>query len=113
MTEVPVIIADDLTPDQVRAFRLADNKVAEYSTWDEEIMISELEMIDEIDMQVMGFDAIDSFNIEDFPSTQFELPEGDKTGYEQISFTFTQGQKKLMNWVWACIGERRKSKRSK
>lgn len=31
---VPVIVADDLTPEQVKAFRLADNKVAEFSTWD-------------------------------------------------------------------------------
>lgn len=34
MTEVPCIIADDLTEEQVKAFRLADNKVAEIATWD-------------------------------------------------------------------------------
>src|SRR5699024_5878918 len=34
MEEVPVIIADDLTEEQIKAFRLADNKVAEFSDWD-------------------------------------------------------------------------------
>lgn len=33
LKEIPCIIADDLTPEQIKAFRLADNKVAEFSTW--------------------------------------------------------------------------------
>ena len=32
--EVPCIIADDLTEEQIDAFRLADNKTAEIATWD-------------------------------------------------------------------------------
>ena len=36
---VPVIIADDLTEEQVRAFRLADNKVAEIARWDIELLL--------------------------------------------------------------------------
>ena len=32
---VPCIIADDLTPAQIKAFRLADNKTAEFSEWDD------------------------------------------------------------------------------
>ncbi|MGH2217493.1 ParB N-terminal domain-containing protein, partial [Enterococcus faecalis] len=35
LKEVPTIIADDLTPEQIKAFRLADNKVGEIATWDE------------------------------------------------------------------------------
>ena len=31
---VPCIIADDLTPEQIKAFRLADNKVGELAEWD-------------------------------------------------------------------------------
>ena len=42
---VPVIVAYDLTPEQVKAFRLADNKVAEFSTWDEDKLNEELEGI--------------------------------------------------------------------
>src|SRR5699024_7120414 len=42
MEEVPVIIADDLTEEQIKAFRLADNKVAEFSDWDLELLSDEL-----------------------------------------------------------------------
>src|SRR5690554_989050 len=49
LEEVPVIVADDLTPDQVKAFRLVDNKVAEYSEWDLDALMIELKDI-EIDM---------------------------------------------------------------
>lgn len=54
---VPVIVADDLSEDQVRAFRLADNKVGELAEWDEEILLAELDKID-LDMEQFGFDEI-------------------------------------------------------
>lgn len=40
--KVPCIIADDLTDEQIKAFRLADNKVGEIATWDFELLDSEL-----------------------------------------------------------------------
>lgn len=55
LTTVPVIRADDLTDDQVRAFRLADNKVAELADWDWGLLEDELADID-IDMTLFGFD---------------------------------------------------------
>ncbi len=55
LTEVPCIIADDLTPQQIKAFRLADNKVAEKAEWDFELLDVELEDI-EMDMSGFGFD---------------------------------------------------------
>lgn len=42
LTTVPCIYADDLTEQQIKAFRLADNKVSEFSTWDLENLISNL-----------------------------------------------------------------------
>ena len=42
MTEVPVIRADDLTPEQAKAFRIADNRLHELSTWDYELLPIEL-----------------------------------------------------------------------
>ena len=54
MKTVPVIIADDLTPEQVKAFRLADNKVGELAEWDFEKLDLELEEID-LDMTQFGF----------------------------------------------------------
>lgn len=52
---VPVLVADDLTEDQVKAYRLADNKVGELATWDLGALDIELEEI-ELDMEAFGFD---------------------------------------------------------
>ena len=53
---VPCIVADDLTPEQVKAFRVADNKTAELAEWDFEALEKELEELTEIDMSLFGFD---------------------------------------------------------
>lgn len=57
--KVPCIIADDLSEEQIRAFRLADNKVAEKADWDYELLDIEIESIDIIDMEDFGFEYID------------------------------------------------------
>ena len=57
LTEVPCTVADDLTEEQINAFRLVDNKVAEFATWDLEKL--ELEMNDlELNMELFGFESI-------------------------------------------------------
>lgn len=53
--EVPTICADDLTPAQIKAYRLADNKVSEIAEWDMELLELELDDIN-LDMEVFGFD---------------------------------------------------------
>ena len=53
---VPCIIADDLSPEQIQAFRLADNKTAELAEWDPELLLQELGALT-IDMEQFGFDA--------------------------------------------------------
>ena len=58
LTTVPTIRADDLTDDQIRAFRLADNKVSEFATWDMDKLEEELHNLD-IDMSMFGFDALE------------------------------------------------------
>lgn len=55
MQELPCIIADDLTEEQIKAFRLVDNKTAEFAVWDLDRLADELEGID-IDMEAFGFD---------------------------------------------------------
>ncbi len=56
---VPCIIADDLTPEQINAFRLADNKVSEKSEWDFNLLSKELEGITSIDMNLFDFDIFE------------------------------------------------------
>lgn len=55
LKEVPCIMADDLTDDQIKAFRLADNKTAELAEWDFPLLDFELADID-LDMSEFGFD---------------------------------------------------------
>lgn len=52
---VPCVIADDLTEEQVKAYRLADNKVSEAAEWDFELLDKELNGILDIDMEDFGF----------------------------------------------------------
>ena len=69
LKEVPCILADDLTPEQVKAYRLADNKVAELASWNFEILDSELLDIEDIDMDMFGnwgLDEIDFGNLDQY-----------------------------------------------
>lgn len=63
MEKVPCIVADDLTPEQIKAFRLADNKVAELSGWDFVKLEEELaELEDQFNMADFGF--VDSHDVD-------------------------------------------------
>lgn len=69
---VPVIIADDLTDEQIKAFRLADSKVAEQAEWDIDLLNEELEEIFDIDMTDFGFEVLE------------EEKEVEEDGYEPV-----------------------------
>lgn len=55
LTEVPVIVAGNLSEEQARAYRLADNKTGELAGWDFEKLALELEQIESLDMGEFGF----------------------------------------------------------
>jgi DNA modification methylase len=57
LAEVPVHVARDLTPDQVRAYRLADNKLAELAEWNMNLLPIELEQLQDadFDLSLLGF----------------------------------------------------------
>lgn len=59
LQKVPCIIADDLSEQQIKAFRLADNKTAEFATWDLEKLEIELEGIDDLEMADFGFEELE------------------------------------------------------
>lgn len=60
LEEVPVIRAEDLTEQQIKAFRLADNKTAEFAEWDMELLALELEGLDDI---FTGFNEVEIADI--------------------------------------------------
>lgn len=84
ITEVPCTYADDLTEEQIKAFRLADNKTAEMSAWDFEKLELELSELPGIDMADFGFvnaefDPVEVFgNIEGKPKSGMETEEASK-----------------------------------
>lgn len=61
---VPCVVADDLTEEQIRAFRIADNKVSEKAEWDLSLLDTELAEIETIDMTLLGFDEKEPAPIE-------------------------------------------------
>lgn len=71
LTKVPCIVADDLSEDQVKAFRLADNKVSEMAFWDYELLDQELDDLFDFDMTVFGFEDAEEID-------QPEEPEQDE-----------------------------------
>lgn len=71
LKEVPTIIADDLTPEQIKAFRLVDNKVGEIATWDEELLNAELDELADLDFDMTEF----GFDLPDIEGEEVEVIE--------------------------------------
>lgn len=91
MKEVPCVIAEELTEDQIKAFRLADNKVGEIAEWDMDLLPLELADI-VMPMNDFGFDAI----LEDEFDESFTLDDGEKKPFRQISITVHDKQYELI-----------------
>lgn len=69
LERVPVIVLDDLTDDEIKAYRLADNKTGELADWNTKLLDEELQSILDIDMTDFGFDE----NIEFAPADEVEV----------------------------------------
>ena len=96
LKEVPCIIADDLTEEQIKAFRLADNKVSEIAEWDFELLEAEIGLLS-MDMEQFGFD-MDDFDFGDGDKVQeddyeIEVPEEPKSKLGDI---YQLGRHKVM-----------------
>lgn len=79
ITEIPCIIADDLSDEQVKAFRLIDNKAAELASWDIDLLNLELENIKDIDMDLFNFEISNILDNVVDDEYEVELPEEPKT----------------------------------
>lgn len=97
LEKVPCIVADDLTEEQIRAFRLADNKVSEVATWDYNALNFELENILNLDMTMFEFDMS---CIDDTFGTDFELPNEDVPQTRTITLSLAEEQYQIcMNCI--------------
>lgn len=78
LESVPCLIADDLNEAQIKAFRLADNKVSELATWNMELLDNELHELSleeiDFDMSEFGFDP----DVESFKDLQYKIVENEE-----------------------------------
>lgn len=94
LEEVPVVVADDLTDAQIKAFRIADNKVSEYAEWDEDLLRIELEQLEEMnfDLDLVNIDYSD-FGLEvELDDFEGEYNEGNDVIEEPPKIPFSKQQ---------------------
>lgn len=105
MKEVPCVCVDDLTPEQVNALRLVDNKSNE-SDWDFDLLKDELPELDLSDFDFdfdFGLEADGEDYSPDEFGDEFSLPDGDKPEICQMTFTLHQQQKELIEYAISIV----------
>lgn len=84
ITDIPCISANDLSDEQIKAFRLADNKTAELAEWDEDLLGKEMSGIINIDMSQFGFsvgeDELGEEVQDDKYTLKVDIPQYEITG---------------------------------
>ena len=101
---VPVLVADDLTPDEVNAYRLADNKVSDFSSWNNKLLLEELDKIP--DDLFTGFDLAETFDklLDETDNDAVELNEAGTT-YE-VTFRSEDMRKiEMIKEMWENLNE--------
>lgn len=103
LQEVPCVIADDLSPAQIKAFRIADNKVSEYAEWDEDMLKLELEQLEEMDFDLdelnidySDFDLDIGEDIEEIEPEEVEVPEVPEEPKAKLGDIYQLGNHRLM-----------------
>lgn len=91
--DIPCIVADDLSEEQVKAFRLADNKVSELAEWNFSQLEDELSKID-MDMSVFGFGDIEID--EDVEIVEDEMPEPPEEPRTKLGDVYQLGRHRLI-----------------
>lgn len=94
---VPCICADSLTPAQVKAYRLADNKVSELASWDMSLLESELAQLDDLqfDMTPFGFEEISDDESSEESDVLPEM-ESDSEPVSRLGDVWQLGRHRLM-----------------
>ena len=89
LEEVPVLLCDDMTDIQVRAFRLSVNRVSEFADWDDEMLRVELDAlgVDGFDLELTGFslDEIADLQIEEVPEGLTDEDAVPEAPYEPVT----------------------------
>ena len=107
LEKVPCVIADDLSEEQIKAFRIIDNKTSELATWAVDDLNAELATLTDFDMKSFGFDtsAIEGVDIspENF-GEDFSLPTETNAERKEFQITFLL-HKKQSNLIRKAINQ--------
>lgn len=95
LTEVPVVVAGNLTDEQVRAYRLADNKTGELAEWDFSALEEELAGIGELDMSLFGFEPKEMKEPEEITEDDYE-EEPPEVPKARVGDIYQLGRHRLM-----------------
>ena len=103
MEAVPVLLADDLSDAQIKAFRLSVNKMAEIAEWDDELLHLELDELRELDfdLDLTGFDQkeIDALTPEQIPeglTDEDAVPEVQPEPVSKLGDVWLLGKHRVM-----------------
>ena len=103
LTRVPVHVAKDLTPEQVKAFRIADNKTSDLSDWDYDILPIELSELQDsgFDLELLGFDEKELLKLMAAEPTEGltdddAVPEPPKEAITQLCDLWLLGEHRLL-----------------
>ena len=95
LDKVPVTVAKGLTPQQVSAYRLADNKTGELADWDMGLLDDELNTINDLDMTDFGFELSDLEDEKEVVDDEFD-PEPPEEPTSQLGDIYQLGRHRLM-----------------
>jgi ParB family chromosome partitioning protein len=99
---VPVLVLDHLTPEQRRAYVLADNKLALNAGWDGDVLTAELDDLrsDDFDLSLLGWSADELSGLlapeVDELDGMPDLPSGDREPIQQMTFTLHDDQAEII-----------------
>jgi ParB-like chromosome segregation protein Spo0J len=103
LTEVPVILADDMTDTQIKAFRISVNRMADFAEWDNEMLALELGEIGDLgfDLDMTGFtaDEIAALMPEEIPpglTDEDAVPEVPEQPVTVLGDVWLMGKHRLM-----------------
>ena len=96
--KVPCVIAEGLSEKQVKAYRLADNKVSDYSLWDNKLLLEELL---DIDNEVFtGFEIGETFDVLDESSSKLDMDAEDGSIYELVIRSENKEKLEKLQEIW-------------
>lgn len=86
LEKVPVTVANNLTDEQVKAYRLADNKTGDLAEWESKMLNEELNEILNIDMEQFGFEPEEDEEIEEESEIEFSQELNEENNYIVLKF---------------------------